>query len=74
MAKVRFLQSVALLSSPKTYGLNDELVIENEQLVDILVKQGLVDVLINEENEQKPAKKAPKRAPKRAQKEVNEDA
>ncbi|MGG1916043.1 hypothetical protein ABFY54_29000 [Priestia megaterium] len=70
MAKLRFLQSVALLSLNKVPHLNDELVIEDEKMVKYLVENGYADELIEQENEPK----TPKNAPKKAKKAVEKDA
>ena len=61
MAKVRFLQSVYLVSHNLSMNFNDELDIEDKNQVDRLVKKGFVDVLKEE-----PAKKpATKRTPRK---------
>lgn len=62
MARVRFLQSVILIPYGKTFGFNDELDIQDEELVEDLVKNGIVDVFLEEENEPKSAKKPRKTA------------
>lgn len=62
MARVRFLQSVILIPYGKTFGFNDELDIQDEELVKDLVKNGFVDVLLEEENKPKLAKKSQKTA------------
>lgn len=58
MAKVRFLQSVYVVSLNKVATYNDEFDINDEKVVENLVKEGLVDVLIEEKNTPKTAKKA----------------
>ena len=74
MAKLRFLQSVVLLSLNKVPHLNDELDIEDEKTVKYLVENGYADELIEQENEPKTPKNAPKNAPKKAKKAVEKDA
>lgn len=60
MAKVRFLQSVYLVSHNLSMNFNDELEIEDKKQVDRLVEKGLVDVL------KEPSKKSPtKRTPRK---------
>lgn len=75
MAKLRFLMAVYLPTEEKSVNFNDELDIENEKLVDYLLKNGLADKLIDAEkqpkDEEKEAKKAPKRAKKQPEIEVN---
>lgn len=56
MVKVRFLQSVALINNNRVFGFNDELDIEDQKLVDSLLKRDLIDVLKDEQ----PDKKKPK--------------
>lgn len=70
MAKLRFLQSVVLLSLNKVPQFNDELDIEDEKLVKYLVENGYADELIEEENEPK----TPKKASKKSKKVVENDA
>lgn len=64
MAKVRFLQSVYLVSHDLSMNFNDELDIEDEKQVARLVKKGLVDVLMEEKPEKKPVQKRPVRKKK----------
>jgi adenine-specific DNA methylase len=61
MAKVRFLTSAYLPLFNKVVGYNDEMTIEDEKVVEILSKKGMIDVLIEEEIAPKPAKKAKKK-------------
>lgn len=58
MSKVRFLQSAYVISLGQVVSYNDELDIEDEKVVENLVKNGLVDVLIEEKNPEKAPKKA----------------
>lgn len=48
MPTVRFLQSAALLNSNQVFGHNDELVIEDARAMASLSKQGIVDVLMED--------------------------
>lgn len=70
MAKLRFLQSIVLLSLNKVPQFNDELDIEDEKLVKYLVENGYADELIESENEPK----TPKKPSKKSKKVVENDA
>lgn len=63
MARLRFLRSVAIPRLNEVMNFNDELEVSDEELVKDLVKKGLVDVLNEQKNPEKPLKRAPKRAP-----------
>jgi hypothetical protein len=65
LAKVRFLQSVYLVSENHVFGYNDETEINDEKIIASLVKKGIVDVLVEEE---KPAPKKPSTRKRQAKK------
>lgn len=61
MAKVRFLQSVYLVSHNLSMNFNDELDIEDKNQVDRLVKKGFVDVLKEEPTKKPVTKRTPRK-------------
>lgn len=70
MAQLRILQCLYIPSLNKVVNFNDEIEVSDENLVRHLVKNGYADVLIEQKEAEKPAKKSQKRG----KNEVKQDA